>query len=141
METKLIFEGFGFYEGRMISGSKSGYMKENKSHHVLFNANIFSKKKRKKIWYGDLDITRDCKKLQKIADISNDTLYIVREMYGRFGAEDRKFKEIIKDSSVYFKPNSDVYYNKILSDEVEIKKIAGTNIIGNKGLKWEEKEI
>ena len=44
MENKLI-------EGRMISASKSGYMKRHPDNLVLFNANVFDEDN-KKIWWG-----------------------------------------------------------------------------------------
>ena len=74
-----VFEENGFYETRMISGSKSRYKKMYPKHKVIFNAQVFEKDlydryDRKEIehlprmWCGDLDITIDLKKLQKCSE-------------------------------------------------------------------------
>ena len=79
MENKLI-------EGRMISASKSGYMKRHPDNLVLFNANVFDEDN-KKIWWGDLDITEGISELVKIAAIENKTIFILSEMDGSFERE------------------------------------------------------
>ena len=78
-----------FYNGRMISGSKSYYRKLFPFNIVCFNANIFihNGKEFEKIWYGDLDITKDGYLLKEIAFNNNVILYVLSEMDGRFGNE------------------------------------------------------
>lgn len=77
--------------GRMISGSKSGYVDMYPDHKVIFNANIITKN-RGKIWHGDLDITMDMESLENISKELEEDLYILREMDARFENEDAGFK-------------------------------------------------
>lgn len=66
--------------GRMISFSKSFYRKMHPDNKVYFNAQIFNKK-RKFIWAGDLDITRDMPILKKISKEAGETFYIIPEPF------------------------------------------------------------
>jgi hypothetical protein len=86
-----LFNIHGFMTGRMISGSKSGYIEINQDHKVIFNANIVIKS-RGKVWYGDLDLTLDREGLQLIANDLKESLYILREMDARFENENQDFK-------------------------------------------------
>ena len=92
MRDLFLLEGLNF--GRMLSGSKSGYMNTNPNNEVYFNANIFTRKG--KLWWGDLDITIDRDKLQTIADAMETKLYVLREMDGRFDNEDISEIQIMK---------------------------------------------
>lgn len=78
LEEKLNF-------GRLLSASKSDYRDENPNNEVYFNANIFTK--RGKVWWGDLDITFDAEKIERISEASGEKLYILKEMDGRFENE------------------------------------------------------
>ena len=78
----------------MISHSKSGYRDKFPENEVYFNANIFVLGEGK-IWYGDLDVTKDMDRLENIAKELGKDLYILREMDGRFGNEELKDSEII----------------------------------------------
>lgn len=84
-----------FPMGRLISGSKSGYREKYPENEVYFNANIFVLGIGK-IWYGDLDLTRDEEKLKEWANELGDDFYILREFDGRFGNEEIKDSEIIE---------------------------------------------
>jgi len=98
MSTQLISESFrnnGFHIGRMISGSKSGYRERNPNNEVYFNANIFTLEEGK-VWYGDLDLTKDLSILETIAKSTGKDLYILREMDGRFENENPSQAHIIK---------------------------------------------
>lgn len=77
------------YCGNMISASKSGYRKKYPDNEVYFNANIFIIENEKliKVWWGDLDITKYGKDLQKVADICQFSLFILSEFDGRFSGE------------------------------------------------------
>lgn len=84
IERRHIFEALGFYFGRLLSGSKSGYNKTFPDHKVIFNSRVYDLKtyEREKdgaikdwfagqpieIWYGDLDLTIDNEKLKEIAN-------------------------------------------------------------------------
>jgi hypothetical protein len=78
MEKKIIFYEHGFRDGRMISGSKSGYMSRNKENLVIFNARICTLSEGV-IWWGDLDITKDEEELKKVAERIGEPLYVLRE--------------------------------------------------------------
>ena len=71
-----------FRMGRMLSGTKNA----PKGHVCVWNGNICIKSKGK-IWYGDLDITADAKKLAEYAKEVGETIYILREMDARFTNE------------------------------------------------------
>lgn len=67
--------------GRMISGTKSGY-----KGRAIFNANVCTKSKGK-IWYGDLDLDGDAADLQSLADREREAVYVLRESDARFQNE------------------------------------------------------
>jgi len=89
-----FFNNEGLNLGRMISFSKSGYRDRFPDNEVYFNANIFVLGEGK-IWYGDIDVTKDKEQLENIAREIGKDLYILREMDGRFGNEELKDSEII----------------------------------------------
>jgi hypothetical protein len=91
----IFFESEGLNLGRMISHSKSGYMDKFPGSEVYFNSNIFVLGEGK-IWYGDIDVTKERDKLENIAKEIGKDLYILREMDGRFGNENLGDSEIIK---------------------------------------------
>ena len=108
MELKIngeLFEIFtkkGLNPGRMISGSKSLYLRMYPNHTVIFNGNIFTEK-RGKVWWGDLDLTRDTEILEEIANEAQENLYILPESSGRWERGDRKelyLSEIQNDATV-----------------------------------------
>lgn len=92
-----VFIDKGFIPGRLIAASKSSYRSKFPDNEVYFNANIFVLGEGK-IWYGDLDITRDYKTLEEIASLLKKDLFILSEMDGRFGNEDLSEGEIISRS-------------------------------------------
>ena len=81
--------------GRMISWSKSGYIESNPGNLVCFNANIFTLDEGK-IWYGDIDITKEKEKLEQVSAQLGKPLYILREMDGRFENEELPQQQIIE---------------------------------------------
>lgn len=87
-----VLANHGFLINRMIAYNKSTYTRLNPRNRVFFNANIATREG--KIWWGDLDITKDREKLQNVADELDTTLYILREMDYRFGTEKRPFHEV-----------------------------------------------
>lgn len=76
---ELISKAIG-HEGICL-GSKGRYCFNNPTHIVVFNANIVIGKK--KVWWGDLDITKSFKKLAKISVDSGKTIVILGEQDGR----------------------------------------------------------
>ena len=89
-----IFENEKLLSGRIISFSKSGYREEFPDNEVYFNSNIFVLGEGK-IWYGDIDVTKEKEQLENVAREIGKDLYILREMDGRFGNEELKDSEII----------------------------------------------
>jgi hypothetical protein len=92
-----IFEFNEFIQGRMISYSKSQYREKYPENEIYFNCNVFVLGEGK-IWYGDLDVTKDREALEKIASEIGKDLYILREMDGRFENENLDDPEIIRRS-------------------------------------------
>jgi hypothetical protein len=86
-EIEKVFMEHGFVPGRMVSGSKSGYSSQYPTHLVVFNSNVVTME-HGKIWYGDLDLTIDYKKLKEIAEELHVRLYVLYEMDGRFEYEE-----------------------------------------------------
>lgn len=104
---------YGFYNSRLISGSKSYYRKNHPLNLIVFNANIFTEEFGK-IWYGDLDLTIDSKNLIKIYDELGINLYILSEMSGRFDNENRNDfkKDSIWDTKNGLSPEMQKYFDK-----------------------------
>jgi len=93
MITDKINEVFienGIYFGRMISGSKSA----PKGQFCVWNANAVVKSAGK-IWFGDLNLTKDSKALNEIAKMIGEPIYILREMDARFKTEKDDVKILI----------------------------------------------
>ena len=86
MDINDYLKANGLYFGRMLSGSKSMYRESNPNSVVYFNANLVTAKDGK-IWWGDLDITKDGETLKAIAEENNTILYVLKEMDGRFENE------------------------------------------------------
>ena len=95
MENFFINEGLN--TGRMISFSKSSYRDKYPDNEIYFNANIFVLGEGK-IWYGDIDITKEKEQLENVAREIGKDLYILTEMDGRFGNENLDDSEIIRRS-------------------------------------------
>ncbi len=92
-----IFENEKLFSCRMLSFSKSGYRDQFPDNEVYFNANIFVLGEGK-IWYGDIDVTKEKEQLENVAREIGKDLYILREMDGRFGNENLDDSEIIRRS-------------------------------------------
>ena len=93
-EIQQHFEAYKFYDGRMIGGSKTGYRNMHPDDLIIFNANVLMPGY-SKVWYGDLNLTEDYLVLKDIAKSLNSTLYVLWEMDGRFGEENKPFDELI----------------------------------------------
>lgn len=70
------------YPGRMVSGSKLSPPGEI----CVLNANVCTQG-RGKIWYGDLNLTKDVEELKALAVREEEAVYVLREMDGRFDNE------------------------------------------------------
>ena len=115
MEIQKHFDAHGFYDARMIGGSKSFYYKEHLDNLIVFNANVLMPNYGK-VWYGDLNLTQDYIILKSIADTLDTKLYVLWESDGRFGEETKPFDELIKKSvwnTTENKPTKEWYKNKM----------------------------
>jgi hypothetical protein len=72
--------------GKMVSFSKSGYVKKNPDNLVVFNSNVCTDEG--KIWYGDLDVTLGYDSLSDLARDLGKTVYVLSETDGRFENEE-----------------------------------------------------
>ena len=70
------------YVGTMLSSSKSMYGDRYRTHIIFFNANVYDSDGQK-IWYGDIDLTKDRKNLEELAK-KIGPFYVTREMPFRF---------------------------------------------------------
>lgn len=77
------------WPGKLLGMSKSWYEQQHPKNIVVFNSNLIANfpKGPKKIWYGDIDITRDMDMLVEIAKTTGTKLSVLREMDGRFDYE------------------------------------------------------
>jgi hypothetical protein len=98
-----VFERHGLRAGRMVGGSKSGYWDKYPDNLVVFNGNVVIEK-HGKIWYGDLDVTREEDKLQAVANELSRTLYILSEHDARFENENAGMKYWKKNAKAVIKP-------------------------------------
>lgn len=76
--------------GRMLSGTKIA----PKGQYCVWNANIVVKSNGK-IWFGDINLTKDSAALNKVADAAGEPLYILREMDARFENEGKPTDDLI----------------------------------------------
>ena len=76
-----------------------------------------------KVWYGDLNLTEDYLVLREIAQNLNTDLYVLWEMDGRFGEENKPIDELIdkavwntdedKPTRNWYKKKMDIKYESI----------------------------
>ena len=115
MEIQKHFSAFGFHDARMIGGSKSVYRQEYLDDLIVFNANVLMPNYGK-VWYGDLNLTRDYIVLKSIADTLDTKLYVLWEMDARFGEETKPLNELL-DKAVWNttenKPTKEWYKKKM----------------------------
>ncbi len=71
--------------GRLLCGSKSAYFNTYPENEVVFNANVCTKAG--KVWYGDLDVTRDGHMLRILAEALGEKIFVLREHDARFDNE------------------------------------------------------
>lgn len=98
-----IFREEGFRDARLLGGSKSLYCKAHPDDDILFNANIVIRWK-KVVWHGDLNITLDAPALQRVADKTGETLYILQESLASWGNERMPFRFHKKHAHAKFVP-------------------------------------
>jgi hypothetical protein len=95
MKVNELLRGNNLPMGRMMSYSKSGYREANPHSVCYFNANIITVADGK-VWYGDLDLTKDGEALKQVAEEAGVVLYVLRELDGRFADEGKSGVELVK---------------------------------------------
>jgi hypothetical protein len=90
-EINALLTSEKLYCGRLISAHKTS----PKGHVCVFNANIITESAGK-IWFGDLDLTKEGILLKQISEVIGEPLYVLREMDARFGTEEKSSLELIK---------------------------------------------
>jgi hypothetical protein len=78
-----VFSACGLSFGQCF-GSKSGYRRSHPACVYVPNANVFSIQ-HGKLWWGDLDIAKNGRALEKVAHRLRCRLFVVREHDGRWG--------------------------------------------------------
>ena len=98
----VIFGINNLMMGRIIAESKQDYVLQHQGNLVIFNANIITKSSGK-IWYGDLDITKDFDNLKNVADKLQEDLYILTEHDARWGAENDPIEKLMTKARTIIK--------------------------------------
>ena len=88
--SDLLYEK-SFICGRMIGATKQ----PPKGCVCVWNANIVTKSEGK-VWFGDLNLTREGDKLKEIAKEFGEPLYVLREHDCRFGTENDSIDMLIE---------------------------------------------
>ena len=70
----------------MLDGDKMQYRKENPNSTVLYNGNVVTRTA--KVWYGDIDVTKNIENLTALARELGESVYVLREMDARFDTHD-----------------------------------------------------
>jgi len=90
-KIQQIFHNKNLIIGRIISPYKNA----PKNNVCVWNANVMTKENGK-VWYGDLNLTKDYKKLNEICGIIGKTLYVLKEEDCRFGKENDSIDSLIQ---------------------------------------------
>lgn len=89
-EIYELMEEQKLFAGRIIAGSKIALP----GCKCVWNANLVSPTKGK-VWFGDLNLTREGDKLKLVSIAAGETLYVLREMDCRFETENDSIKALI----------------------------------------------
>lgn len=105
--------------GRMISGSKSGYLNHYPKNLAVFNANVCTKNEGK-IWYGDIDLTLDREQLSELAKSLENDVYVLYEMDARF---ENEASPKLENAVVVFKKDGSWKIGKSWAEYVDSDKL------------------
>lgn len=72
--------------GRMLTLSKENFERRHPTRAVAFNANVCTRA-HGKVWFGDIDLTREDHLLAQLAAILGEAVYVIRERDARFASE------------------------------------------------------
>jgi len=84
------------HPGRMIASTKTGYDAAYPDHVAIFNANVCVAGR--KVWFGDLDLTRDEPRLHELAARVKAAVHVLSERDARFAHE----AEPLLDEALYW---------------------------------------
>jgi len=90
MDIRNELEQRKLYCGRMLSGSKIA----PKGQQCVWNGNIVTKT-HGKVWFGDLNLTKEGSTLKEVAALVGEPLYVLREHDCRFGTENDPIDVVI----------------------------------------------
>ena len=96
--TEIIEKQLGT-TGRMIAMSKSRYKEAHPKSIVYFNACIFDELLTE-VWWGDVDLIEDKDKLEKIAEVAEQTFYLTTENPYRADFHKVTYEDLEKDEHV-----------------------------------------
>jgi hypothetical protein len=85
---QLLISTLG-HNGTMLLGSKSAYKEKYPDDIIIFNANVITSQG--KVWYGDINYTKDKSKLEQLASILKENVMILKESDARFENENLGF--------------------------------------------------
>ena len=88
-----LFRHNGLDQSRILSFSKSNYRNEHPNDLILFNANVLTTKE--KVWYGDINLSQEENKLQDVAKMLCEDLYVLSESDCRFETENLPIEELL----------------------------------------------
>lgn len=95
--------------GRMIASTKTGYGNAHPGHVAIFNANICVAGR--KVWYGDLDLTREELRVRELAAQTGLTVHVLFEQDARF----RQEKEPLLAEAIYWvEPGREPQFDEML---------------------------
>lgn len=86
--------------GKMLSQSKSAYSGKHPKSIVYFNGNVYDQDGNK-LWYGDVDTTRQAKDLQAIALRIGERIYVTSESPFRWENQTTKTLEEAAAETAY----------------------------------------
>lgn len=92
LTAEQIVRGLLGWPGKMLSGSKSSYSKSHPKNVVFFNGNVYGSDGRK-LWYGDIDLTKSEKDLTYLAKQLQESIYVTAEHPFRWETQDQKSLE------------------------------------------------
>ena len=96
-------------QGKLLYWSKSKYIEINPNNRVFFNGNLYGPTG-EKLWYGDIDLTKDAESLQRLADELGE-IFVTRESPFRWGTT--TVEELREEAEVPEYPSVVVFQRKV----------------------------